>query len=74
MIEEIKKLNTPEDIARVELARGEAVTNIGIMGNNDSEMGRIDSICTSFEQGKISADKAVEELNVVWRSKQTGAM
>jgi hypothetical protein len=56
------------------MARGLAITNIGIMGNNDSEMNRIENICKDFEDGKLNADKAVEELNVVWSSKQMGAM
>jgi hypothetical protein len=74
MTEEIKKPNTAEDIEKVSMARGLAITNIGIMGNNDSEMNRIENICKDFEDGKLNADKAVEELNVVWSSKQMGAM
>ncbi len=68
------QINSPEDIQRVTLARGEAETNLGVMGNNDSERDRIEMIWQNFESRKINADKAIEDLNLVWRSKQMGAM
>jgi hypothetical protein len=74
IMEEIKKINTPEDILRVKNSRGLAITNIGAHGNNGDEMSRIDYICDEFEAGRMDAKTADEELNVVWRSRQQGAM
>ena len=66
--------NSPEDIERVKYAIGEAITNIGAHGNNGNEKERIDEISDAFDGGNITADKAVEELNVVWRGRQQGGM
>jgi hypothetical protein len=74
MTEIIKKSNSPEDIERVNMTRGLVVTNIGVMGNNDSEMSRIEEICNDFENGKLSAADAVKDLTAVWQNKQQGAM
>ena len=66
--------NSPENIERVKSAAGEAITNIGAHGNNGDEMSRINEISALFDAGNLTAEKAIEELNVVWRGRQQGGM
>ena len=73
-MEEVNNLNSAEDIKKVEEAHGLAISMLGTMGNNDWEVPEVNRIYFEFLERKIPVDVAVEKINQVVNSKQTGAM